>query len=133
MSRRQCKFKEDPQFRNWLGEVSGDVQRAYCKFCNKSFDVGHLGTRVMHAHVKVTSQLKSERRIKPFMSVMPLKDLGEESSCPTNQEPQTTTVHKESGSYESTVLEVNSTSKRGKAQEHKAAWHLLTYSKPGCA
>lgn len=73
----------------------------------------------MHAYVKVTSQLKSERRIKPFHECDAFR--GEESTCPTNQEPQTATVHKESGSYESTVLEVNSTSKRGKAQEHKAA------------
>lgn len=100
MSGRQCKFKnewkEDPQFRDWIGEVSGDVHRAYCK---KSFDVGNMGISALksHArgrgHVKVAGQLNSEIRITHFMIVTPSKDTGEGSSSPTNQEPQTVTVH----------------------------------------
>lgn len=63
MSGRQCKFKkewkEDPQFRDWLGEVSGDVQRAYCKFCKKSFDVGNMGLSALKSHERGQSHVKS--------------------------------------------------------------------------
>lgn len=63
MSGRQCKFKkewkEDPQFRDWLGEVSGDVQRAYCKFCKKSFDVGNMGLSALKSHERGQGHVKS--------------------------------------------------------------------------
>lgn len=113
MSGRQCKFKiewkEHHQFRDWLGEVSGDVHRAYCKLCRKSFDIGNSTVSALRSHargqghVKISGQLNSDRRMTDFMRKSPSTDTGEGSSCPTNKELQTASVHKESVSSKSTA------------------------------
>lgn len=126
MSGRQCKFKtewkENPQFRDWLGEVSGDVHRAYCKLCRKSFDIGNMGVSALRSHaqgqghVKISGQLNSERRMTDFMRKTST-DTGEGSSCPTNRELPTASVHEESVSNESTALQLPSTSGQRKSSE----------------
>lgn len=118
MSGRQCKFKkewkEDPQFRDWLGEVSGDVQRAYCKFCKKSFDVGNMGLSALKSHergqghVKVTTQMKKETKITHFLREMTSEGRGQDI-CRQSKDLQATTVDVESGCQGSIAFKVSNT------------------------
>lgn len=138
MSGRQCKFKTEwkkkPQFRDWLGEVSGDVHRAYCKLCRKSFDIGNMGVSALRSHawrqghVKISGQLNSERRMTDFMRKTST-DKREGSSCPTNRELPTASVHEESASNESTALQSPSTSGQRKSSE---TGELSILFKPSC-
>lgn len=118
MSGRQCKFKkewkEDPQFRDWLGEVSGDVQRAYCKFCKKSFDVGNMGLSALKSHergqghVKVATQMKKETKITHFLREM-TSEGGGQDICRQSKDLQATTVDVESGCQGSIAFQVSNT------------------------
>ncbi|GAA6096893.1 lactosylceramide alpha-2,3-sialyltransferase isoform X1 [Tachysurus ichikawai] len=119
MSERQCKFKkewkEDPQFRDWLGEESGDAQRAYCKFCRKFFDVGNMGLSALKSnergqgHVKIATQMKKETKITHFLKEMTSEDRGLEICRQSSKDLQATTVDVESGNQESTASQVSNT------------------------
>ncbi|KAK1906949.1 hypothetical protein KUDE01_009345 [Dissostichus eleginoides] len=50
--RFKSHWKDDSQYKDWIGEVPGDVHKAYCKFCRKSFDISNMGVASLKSHQK---------------------------------------------------------------------------------
>ncbi|KAF3844586.1 hypothetical protein F7725_007749 [Dissostichus mawsoni] len=81
-------MKDDSQYKDWIGEVPGDVHKAYCKFCRKSFDISNMGVASLKSHSKVQThtklagQLNNERRMTDFLTTK----TGEGRSGQTSQD-----------------------------------------------
>ncbi|KAF3850523.1 hypothetical protein F7725_012295 [Dissostichus mawsoni] len=79
---------DDSQYKDWIGEVPGDVHKAYCKFCRKSFDISNMGVASLKSHskgqthTKLAGQLNNERRMTDFLTTK----TGEGRSGPTSQD-----------------------------------------------
>lgn len=75
MSRRSVfkeERKDNPEFRDWIGHVAGDVHWAYCKTRKKTFDVDNMGMSAVKSHAKgqgtQEGHVKSSQQLKQFSS-----------------------------------------------------------------
>ena len=49
-SRFQNHWMDRPEFVDWLRRDSTDVFRAYCRVCQRSFDVNNMGEGAVKSH-----------------------------------------------------------------------------------
>lgn len=52
----KCRFNGDWKLKTeyvvWLDDVHGDNCKAYCKLCNKKFDISSMGEAAIKVHSK---------------------------------------------------------------------------------
>lgn len=62
MAKRPTRF--NPDWKNefsWVDSVPGDIYRAYCKLCKKSFSIAGQGYTKVKDHIKNLKHVESEK------------------------------------------------------------------------
>lgn len=71
MARRKTVFNKDwvdssvnPEWSRMFAEVPGDIYKARCKICNKSFNLSNMGRQAITSHIKGGKHIKNLSKLK---------------------------------------------------------------------
>jgi len=67
-SKRMCSFKPEWEKFDFLKRVDGDIHKAFCKICSRSFLISHGGLNDIKRHVNVPEHQRREKTCKSNQS-----------------------------------------------------------------